>query len=738
MKVDSLSGVMQKNRFGDSDSKKFGLAEEAHGLIMKYLTDLYDNPTLAAIRETISNALDAHSAANTSEKIKVYNYSYADTPYFQVTDHGAGMSRETLLNVYTQYGVSTKRNDDSAIGGFGLGCKSPLAIEDRFYIETTHNGTTIVAEVFKNTEGEFRLDINDEYESGNPSGTTVRINLYKTTPYDFRSNLQRFLKFVNPGLYELENSPRDEFTVEYELRDNGSFKLISSTDDFKAYVSMSNPGLKSVIVMGEVAYNYNLPSQDQIPIDFSPYGVSIVIVAPINSVTITTSRENTQDTKKTRDFINKVYVQINEDLKKYLQNYIDEATTPSEVYKRRNSALNTIRMDYTYQGRPIIRKLVMDNDISVTAKKIGSQAISRTVKDIVLDADSETLIVVDDDTPETKNGAITRSYTSFLTSYDVNYGEFYFLSKEEETPKSWWVDNNPKIHVIKKADILTTAAEWRKKNRKPTTRGVVGKVKYDIVSLNTEEDKDIGPITVREVEYPEIKKGIKYLTQNDLYLYGIYSHTTSNLYENLSGLREILNLFEFTGDVLILTGNKKEDVMVKRTNATHLVFDVLSLRKYIGQAQQLMVNNQTRYTRHWHETILQFIGEEKYSSLKDPRFMELLKVSSINSSEKALTNAEYTLINRIIVGIGSSPHGKYDNDNKAELNRLRKDWRKACDYQTCLDIASERSGGSYRLEEQYNEYISTRISLHYSPEACVVILNAIYDEFLSEKVNTTP
>ena len=734
MKVDSLSGVKQKSRFGDSDSKKFGLAEEAHGLIMKYLTDLYDNPTLAAIRETISNALDAHSAANTPEKIKVCNYSYADAPYFQVSDHGVGMSRETLLNVYTQYGVSTKRNDDSAIGGFGLGCKSPLAIEDRFYIETTHEGTTIVAEVFKNTEGEFRLDINDEYESGNPSGTTVRINLHKTSPLDFRVNLHKFLKFVNPDLYELENSAGDNFTIEYMLRDDGDFKLISNTDEFKAYVSLGNNIVDPVIVMGEVAYNYTLPSQDQIPIEFKPYTLSVIIVASINSVTITTSRENTQDTKKTRDFINKVYVQVNEDLKEFLQNYIDEATTPSEIYNRHTSALSTVQVDYTYRGNPITTRLPMEYGLSLVTKKVAGQTTKYTMTYLGLNTNKETFIVVDDDTPETKNGAITRAYTPFLSSYGADYGEFYFLNKEEKVPESWWVDNNPKIHIIKKADILTTASQWRKKNRKPTTRGVAKKVKYFVVSTSTEKGKD--PITVREVEYPEIKKGIKYLTQNDLYLYRVFSHTTSSLHNNLGRLRDTLSLFGITEDVLILTGNKKEDAMVKRTDAVHLVFNVLSLRKYIEQGQQLLVDQRVRHITRWNETVLNHIGEENYSLLKDSRFVELFNADSNTPSKKALTSTEFNTIGRIIEEIGSNPHDQYYRDNKVKLDKLRGDWHKACNYQTRSDIILKQFEGSYKLEEEYAQYIPTRVNL-YTAKSCVTILNAIYDEFLSKEVNTT-
>ena len=208
------------------------------------------------------------------------------------------------------------------------------------------------------------------------------------------------------------------------------------------------------------------------------------------------------------------------------------------------------------------------------------------------------------------------------------------------------------------------------------------------------------------------------------------------MYDNVNTLRETLDLFEFTGDVLILTGNKKEEVMVKRTNATHLVFDVLTLRKYIGQAQQLLVEQRVKYINQWNVTVLNYIGEERYNSLKDPRFAELLQVDDNDSSEKALTPTKYNLINRIIGEIGSSTYDRYYKNNKSELNKLKEKWLSSCSYQAVSYIISGRYEGSYELEAQYSRYVPVRISL-YIPESYVVVLNAIYDDFLSEEVNTT-
>lgn len=109
-----------------------GIDKAPSSLIIKYITDMYSSPLDAAIRETISNALDASP-------------DYVDaqiTPsgVFTVCDHGPGMDEEKLANVYTQYGVSDKRGSDDTIGAFGLGAKSPLAYTDTFYVVTKATG----------------------------------------------------------------------------------------------------------------------------------------------------------------------------------------------------------------------------------------------------------------------------------------------------------------------------------------------------------------------------------------------------------------------------------------------------------------------------------------------------------------------------------------------------------------------------------------------------------------------
>lgn len=84
------------------------------------------------------------------------------------------MSLLTLEEVYTVYGSSTKRNDNTNIGGFGMGSKSPFALTDSFTVESTHNGITTNIACYLD-EGQPKFSVFSSTRTDSPSGTTVRV-----------------------------------------------------------------------------------------------------------------------------------------------------------------------------------------------------------------------------------------------------------------------------------------------------------------------------------------------------------------------------------------------------------------------------------------------------------------------------------------------------------------------------------------------------------------------------------
>lgn len=161
---------------GGAERIKAKISEDNASHIIERLTKLYKDPLAAMIRETCSNAIDATVALPESQcaPIEITSPS-AFTPVVEIRDHAAGMSLETIRNVYVNYGASTKGDDLSAVGSHGLGGKSPLAYTNHFNVETTHEGVTTSFTMQRSGAGDVETVINFSKETGAPSGTVVKI-----------------------------------------------------------------------------------------------------------------------------------------------------------------------------------------------------------------------------------------------------------------------------------------------------------------------------------------------------------------------------------------------------------------------------------------------------------------------------------------------------------------------------------------------------------------------------------
>src|SRR5277367_3841229 len=73
------------------------------------------------VREVCTNAWDASRG-----EFEVHLPTWVDMT-FRVRDFGPGLSHAQVRDVYTRMFQSTKNDDNDAVGGLGLGCKSPFA-----------------------------------------------------------------------------------------------------------------------------------------------------------------------------------------------------------------------------------------------------------------------------------------------------------------------------------------------------------------------------------------------------------------------------------------------------------------------------------------------------------------------------------------------------------------------------------------------------------------------------------
>ena len=98
------------------------------------------------VREVCTNAWDASRG-----EFEVHLPTWLDMT-FRVRDFGPGLSHAQVRDVYTRMFQSTKNDDNDAVGGLGLGCKSPFA-----YLITGGLGNTARAAPARSTSPRINL-----------------------------------------------------------------------------------------------------------------------------------------------------------------------------------------------------------------------------------------------------------------------------------------------------------------------------------------------------------------------------------------------------------------------------------------------------------------------------------------------------------------------------------------------------------------------------------------------------
>ena len=132
---------------GNQESVSMGVSNDA-ALMHIFSATLYTYPKLATVREIICNAWDAHIAAGITDRpIEVDVMDGRVT----VRDFGYGIAHTKIGEIYGTYGNSTKRDDSTVTGGFGLGSKAPFAYTDNFEVISHHVGQKTIYRVSKSS-----------------------------------------------------------------------------------------------------------------------------------------------------------------------------------------------------------------------------------------------------------------------------------------------------------------------------------------------------------------------------------------------------------------------------------------------------------------------------------------------------------------------------------------------------------------------------------------------------------
>jgi hypothetical protein len=321
-----------------SPYESVGMSIDDAGLdfLMNNLTNLYTEPYKAVLREYTANAIDSHIRANQKNPILVtlptdYNR------FLTIQDFGVGLSKDEITNVYARYGKSTKRDTNTQIGAFGLGCKSALAVADRFDLVAVKDGVKNVVYIQKSAStGVGQVYFVSEEETDEPNGVLVKIPAMANRYYTF--SMKEFFMGWTPGSISIDG----EVLGAGSLWDEETFHTLKiGRDSVLGWVAHKpSPGSYSTrtigATIGGIKYNFLDEECNKFPAfgKLKNYYRDIYVNLPMGSVDLTPPREELRYSDLTLRTIETALDALLEALPPVIQAEVDREPTHTAAARR--------------------------------------------------------------------------------------------------------------------------------------------------------------------------------------------------------------------------------------------------------------------------------------------------------------------------------------------------------------------------------------------------------------------
>lgn len=326
---------------GTTTSTHFEISSKNTAHIMQILRDtLYSDKITSIIREYSSNAWDANRQAGHNGPIIVTLPTISDMT-FKVRDNGIGLSEDDIINIYTKYGESTKRDDNAAVGMLGIGSKSGFAYSDSFTVTSWHNGTKRVYVAVIDETNKGKMDLMDSSPCGvYETGIEIAIPVKQNDINDFVRKATDFYKYFNP-------KPKTNIEINYIKSDyHKCGKHLVTISQDHGYYSRS----EVIAVMGCVPYKINLDEIREfngIKLTENARKLDIILNCDIGSLEFTASREDLKYTDAVKSFL------ISE-INTVVQNYIDHLLSDIDKltdFEKWNRVLKIRNMGFSVQQK---------------------------------------------------------------------------------------------------------------------------------------------------------------------------------------------------------------------------------------------------------------------------------------------------------------------------------------------------------------------------------------------------
>lgn len=334
--------------------------------IFKFFTSyIYSNPIGSIVREITSNSFDSHIEAKINAPILIKKWvdKETNTIYISFIDFGVGMSPERITKEYSVYFNSTKRADNTQIGGFGIGGKTPLAYrrkyglgeneyDNSYEIITIFNGLKYTYQVYETKKAPA---ISDPaiVPTTEHNGTEIRIPVLERDVSTFEKELVRQLYYFENIIFEgFEKDHWNENNYESIL--TNKYKIIRSKTFLYRGTDYSN---YMHVCLGKVAYpiDYNV-----LNLSSGDYNIPIAIRVEIGEIGVTAGRETLDYSENTIKVLQKKLEEARNEIKEMLAKQYSNIVTLEDYFNVKNQ-FGTLQLTKTVSLN--VDRLIAQKDI---------------------------------------------------------------------------------------------------------------------------------------------------------------------------------------------------------------------------------------------------------------------------------------------------------------------------------------------------------------------------------------
>ena len=318
-----------------TEVKKMRLDDDAAAMVFQMFSKtIYSNPIGTVVREITSNAVDSHIEAGVKLPVLIKRSidSETGTHYISFIDYGVGMSPERVEEVYMTFFKSTKRADNTQIGGFGIGGKTPLAYkrstgygegeyDNSYQIVTVFNGMKYCYLVYEGKETPL-VALQHTEPTKDHNGTEIRIPVLE-------KDMQTFAKEMVRQLYYFENVVFEGFDNEWRYGEVLSNEYTIVRGKTFLYRGGDVSGNMHVC-LGRVAYpiDYNI-----LNLNSSDYNLPVAVKVEIGEIGVTASREQLDYSENTIKVLKKKLAEAKAEILEMMTKQYSNIVTLEDYFK---------------------------------------------------------------------------------------------------------------------------------------------------------------------------------------------------------------------------------------------------------------------------------------------------------------------------------------------------------------------------------------------------------------------